>query len=77
MKATPPVGSARRIIRRMTTADAALAILPANAASFEDLQAVFGERGPARVCQCQRYKLAPREAFRSFPAAERAQRLRA
>jgi ribosomal protein S18 acetylase RimI-like enzyme len=61
----------------MTTADAALAILPANAASFEDLQAVFGERGPARVCQCQRYKLAPREAFRSFPAAERAQRLRA
>jgi ribosomal protein S18 acetylase RimI-like enzyme len=61
----------------MTMADAALAILPANAAGLEDLQAVFGERGPARVCQCQRYKLAPREAFRTFPAAERAERLRA
>jgi len=60
----------------MSTADAALAILPANAATCADLQTVFGPRGPARVCQCQRYKLAPREAFRSFPAAERAERLR-
>lgn len=60
----------------MTTQDAALAIVPANAASCADLQTVFGPRGPAGVCQCQRYKLAPREAFRSFPAAERAERLR-
>jgi GNAT superfamily N-acetyltransferase len=28
------------------------------------------------VCQCQRYKLAPREAFSRFPAEERARRLR-
>jgi GNAT superfamily N-acetyltransferase len=61
----------------MTTAEPTLAIVPANEASFADLQAVFGPRGPARVCQCQRYKLAPREAFRSYPAAERAERLRA
>ena len=61
----------------MTTAEPTLAIVAANEASFADLQAVFGPRGPARACQCQRYKLAPREAFRSFPAAERAERLRA
>jgi GNAT superfamily N-acetyltransferase len=52
-------------------------IVPANEASWEDLQAVFGTRGPAARCQCQRYKLRPREAFRNFPAEERAARLRA
>ena len=53
-----------------------LSIVPANEASCEDLQTVFGARGAARTCQCQRYKLRPREAFRSFPVEERAQRLR-
>jgi GNAT superfamily N-acetyltransferase len=52
-------------------------IVPANEASWEDLQAVFGTRGAAATCQCQRYKLRPREAFASFPAEERAHRLRA
>jgi GNAT superfamily N-acetyltransferase len=52
-------------------------IVPANEASCEDLQAVFGTRGTATICQCQRYKLAQRESFRSFPAEERAHRLRA
>ena len=37
---------------------------------------MFGTRGPAAVCQCQRYKLQPRESFGSFPAEERAFRLR-
>ena len=41
-----------------------------------DLQAVFGTRGPAARCQCQRYKLQRRESFGSFPAEERAERLR-
>jgi GNAT superfamily N-acetyltransferase len=54
----------------------AISIVPANEASWEDLQAVFGTRGPAATCQCQRYKLRPREAFRSFPVEERAARLR-
>jgi GNAT superfamily N-acetyltransferase len=54
-----------------------LSIVPANAASWEDLQAVFGTRGQACRCQCQRYKLRPRESFHSFPAQERAHRLRA
>ena len=53
-----------------------LEIRPANEASFEDLQTVFGTRGPAANCQCQRYKLRPREAFRKFPVEERARRLR-
>jgi GNAT superfamily N-acetyltransferase len=54
----------------------AIMIVPANQASCADLEAVFGARGAARVCRCQRYKLAPRESFRSFPAEERAHRLR-
>lgn len=52
-------------------------VVPANEASCEDLQAVFGTRGAAATCQCQRYKLRPKEAFSTFPAEERAFRLRA
>jgi GNAT superfamily N-acetyltransferase len=52
-------------------------IVPANEASWEDLQAVFGTRGSAARCQCQRFKLRPREAFSKFPVEERAARLRA
>jgi GNAT superfamily N-acetyltransferase len=51
-------------------------IVPANEASWEDLQTVFGTRGSAAICQCQRYKLRPREAFAKFPVEERAFRLR-
>jgi GNAT superfamily N-acetyltransferase len=51
-------------------------VVPANEASWEDLHTVFGRRGSAPVCHCQRYKLAPRESFGSFPAEERALRLR-
>jgi GNAT superfamily N-acetyltransferase len=54
-----------------------LRIVPANRAGCEDLEAVFGSRGIAATCQCQRFKLAPRESFGSFPAAERELRLRA
>ena len=54
----------------------AVTIVPANEASCEDLQAVFGARGAAAICQCQRYKLRPKEAFRKFPVEERARRLR-
>ena len=53
-----------------------LVILPANEASCEDLQAVFGQRGAGAYCQCQRYKLQPKEAFSKFPVEERARRLR-
>jgi GNAT superfamily N-acetyltransferase len=50
--------------------------VPANEAACGDLQAVFGTRGAAVHCQCQRYKLRPREAFSKFPVEERARRLR-
>ena len=53
-----------------------LTIAPANEASWEDLQTVFGKRGDAAGCQCQRFKLAPKESFGSFPPEERAFRLR-
>ena len=60
----------------MTPPGAALSIVPANEASCEDLQTLFGTRGAAASCRCQRYKLGPRESFRSFPVEERTRRLR-
>ncbi len=60
----------------MTTAAAGIAVVPANEASWQDLQTVLGVRGQAARCQCQRYKLRPRESFASFPVEERAHRLR-
>jgi GNAT superfamily N-acetyltransferase len=58
------------------TAASELTVVPANEASWDDLQTIFGTRGQAARCQCQRYKLRPRESFRSFPVEERAFRLR-
>jgi GNAT superfamily N-acetyltransferase len=53
-----------------------LRIVPANRATCGDIQAIFGGRGDAAVCQCQRFKLAPRESFSSVPVEDRARRLR-
>jgi hypothetical protein len=60
----------------MPERDAEISVVPANEASWVDLQAVFGTRGQGSRCQCQRFKLAPRESFASFPVEERADRLR-
>ncbi len=57
-------------------ADPPLRVVPANEASWEELQAVLGTRGPAARCQCQRYKLHRGESFAGFPVEERADRLR-
>jgi GNAT superfamily N-acetyltransferase len=54
----------------------AITVVPANQASPEDIQAVFGTSGEAYICQCQRYKLQPGEAFKKVPVEERAHRLR-
>jgi GNAT superfamily N-acetyltransferase len=62
---------------RVTDVAARLTIVPANEASWEDLQAVFGERGDPPRCQCQRYKLAAKESWRSVGAEELAHRFRA
>lgn len=53
-----------------------ITVVPANEASWEDLQAVLGTRGPASRCQCQRFKLERGESFAAFPVEERAHRLR-
>ena len=50
-------------------------VVPANEASWEDLQAVFGTRGDTSRCQCQHYKSRDME-WRSVPVEERAFRLR-
>jgi len=60
----------------MSAADTGIFVVPANQATWEDLQTVFGARGPASRCQCQRYKLRRRETFAQFPAEERGYRLR-
>jgi hypothetical protein len=60
----------------MTSPVPLIRIVPANEANWQDLQRVFGTRGAAFSCQCQRYKLRPREAFAKFPVEERAHRLR-
>jgi GNAT superfamily N-acetyltransferase len=51
-------------------------VVPADTVPWDELAAVFGVRGPASRCFCQRYKLAAGEAFDRFPAQERAARLR-
>jgi hypothetical protein len=53
-------------------------IVPANEATWEELQAVFGTRGDPSRCQCQRYKIPARRwdmEWASGPVAERAHRL--
>lgn len=54
----------------------AVRVVAANRARSQDLTAIFGTRGAAANCQCQRYKLAPRESFASVPREDRADRLR-
>jgi GNAT superfamily N-acetyltransferase len=66
---------ARRIVA-VTAPESAISVVPANEAGWEDLQTVFGTTGPAARCQCQRFKLRPREYFAGFPVEERAARLR-
>jgi GNAT superfamily N-acetyltransferase len=53
-----------------------LTIVPANEASWEDLQAVFGERGDPSRCQCQRFRMLPGESWASVGREELAFRLR-
>jgi GNAT superfamily N-acetyltransferase len=60
----------------MTAQDPEFTVVPANQASWEDLEKVMGARGVSHRCQCQRYKLERLESFGSFPVEERAFRLR-
>ncbi len=56
--------------------DPTISVMPANETAWDELQAVFGRRGSAARCQCQRYKLNRGESFGAFPVEERAHRLR-
>jgi GNAT superfamily N-acetyltransferase len=58
------------------TALPALTIVPANEASWEDLQTVFGTSGDRARCQCSRYKMQPGESWASVGAEELAFRFR-
>jgi GNAT superfamily N-acetyltransferase len=63
-------------VQRELESTSSIAIVPANEASWEDLQAVLGTRGDPSRCQCQRYKMQPGESWASVGAAELAFRLR-
>jgi len=54
--------------------ESVVSVVPANEASWEDLQAVFG-RGSAAKCQCQRIKLGDHDWY-AMAVEERAHRLR-
>jgi GNAT superfamily N-acetyltransferase len=58
------------------TAMLPLTIVPANEASWDDLQAVFGTRGDRARCQCSRYKMQPGESWASVGVEELAFRFR-
>jgi GNAT superfamily N-acetyltransferase len=53
----------------------AISVIPANEASWEDLQGVFGPRGDPSTCQCQWFKIRDSD-WRSVPVEERRNRLR-
>jgi GNAT superfamily N-acetyltransferase len=60
---------------REPVTDKQLTIVPANQASWEDLQAVFGAGDPGR-CWCQRFRMLPKESWASEGPEELAARLR-
>jgi GNAT superfamily N-acetyltransferase len=49
-------------------------VVPANQASWEDIQAIFGMRGYPSACLCQRFKIGP-SGWTPAPREERAFRL--
>jgi GNAT superfamily N-acetyltransferase len=58
-----------------TAAAGPFTVVPANEASWEDLQAVLGARGYPARCQCMRFKIGP-AGWTPEPWEERAARLR-
>jgi GNAT superfamily N-acetyltransferase len=57
------------------TSSEAITVVPANKASWEDLQAIFGTRGDPPRCQCQYFKTTPAQ-WRAMRVDERGARLR-
>jgi GNAT superfamily N-acetyltransferase len=50
-------------------------VVPANEASWDDLRAIFGQRGEPARCQCQWFKVRDKD-WASVPVSVRAKRLR-
>ena len=53
-----------------------LRIVPSSEADWDDVAAVFGDRGPGSRCWCQRYKLFPGESFAALGPDVLATRMR-
>ncbi|GAB2609632.1 GNAT family N-acetyltransferase [Kribbella endophytica] len=60
---------------REPVTDEQLTIVPANQATSDDLEAVFGTGDPGR-CSCQRFRMLPKESWASEGPEELAARLR-
>jgi GNAT superfamily N-acetyltransferase len=54
---------------RERVSDESISVVPANKASWEDLQSVFGTRGTPATCQCQWFKIS-RADWPSVPVDE-------
>ena len=61
---------------RVAVADLELEVVPANEASWADLQAVFGLRGQPASCRCQGFKLGWYDLHDALPVEERMERQR-
>jgi GNAT superfamily N-acetyltransferase len=55
--------------------EGSIVIVPANEASWDDLRAIFGTRGYAAYCQCQRFKMRDWAEWQAVSVAERMERL--
>ncbi len=55
---------------------AGVTVVPANEASWDELQKVLGTRGDPSRCQCQRYRMLPGESWASVGQEKLAFRLR-
>jgi GNAT superfamily N-acetyltransferase len=61
---------------RPVAEESSITIVPANEASWEDLRAIFGDRGYAAYCQCQRPKMKSWAEWKTLQVAGRMERLR-
>jgi GNAT superfamily N-acetyltransferase len=61
--------------RGMSIESTEITVVPANEAFAEDLHAIFGPRGYAAYCQCQKWKFTSWADRKATPIAERMSRL--
>lgn len=61
---------------REPVTDDQLEVVPANQASWQDLELIFGSGGSAGRCWCQRFRMLPKESWASEGPDELAARLR-